>query len=126
MTEELEWTINEDEILVKTIDEQKFHEIFPSRSPSNIYIRKLVLAQGMVEKDKRAIDYVCKLMKVNNKDLLERIDSSIKSNSKKGVKKTKKIADESHANLLYSYTELKEQLDRIEATMGEILNKLKY
>lgn len=124
MTEEIEWTQNEDEILVKTIDEKKFHDIFPSRTPSNIYIRKLVLAQNMVENDKKTVDYVCNTLKINNEDLVKRIDNRIRSNSKKGSKKTKKIADESHANLLYSYTALKEQLDRIETTMSIILNKL--
>lgn len=117
-----EWTSKEDETLIKSCLDNTVERVFPNRSSSNIYIRKLVLAQNMVEKDHKKIEDVCNLLKINNDDLVDKLNTSIKKTSKKGTKQIKKISEESHANLLYSYTELKEQLDRMEEKLNKILD----
>lgn len=115
-----EWTSKEDEKLIKSCLENTVEKVFPNRTQSNIYIRKLIIAQNMVEKDKKKIDDVCNMLKVNSDDLLKKLNTTINKTSKKETKKIKKISDESHANLLFSYTELKEQLDRIETLLRNL------
>ncbi len=117
-----EWTSKEDEKLIKSCLDNTVERAFPNRSSSNIYVRKLVLAQNMVEKDHKKIEDVCNFFKVANEDLMKKLNENIKKTSKKGTKQIKKISEESHANLLYSYTELKEQLDRIEEKLNTILD----
>ncbi len=118
----VEWTSKDDETLIKSCLDNTVDRVFPNRSSSNIYIRKLVLAQNMVENDKKRIDDVCELLKINNNDLVEKLNTSIKKTSKKETQKIKKISEESHTNLLYSYTELKEQLDRMEEKINKVLD----
>ncbi len=117
-----EWTSKEDETLIKSCLDNTVERVFPNRSSSNIYIRKLVLAQNMVEKDNKKIEDVCDFFKVTNDDLVKKLNENIKKTSKKGTKQIKKISEESHANLLFSYTELKEQLNSIEEKLNKILD----
>lgn len=128
----MDWTEQEDNLLLKTYENKDntidFSKIFPNKSSSNIYIRKLVLANNMMEKDKKSIDYVCNLLDLKNDDLICKISSKLNKdikresnkNKKQINKNVKKVSEYSHANLLYSYNELKEQLNRIEEKIDRL------
>lgn len=123
------WTQEEDNMLVESYRNNQLDDLSVKfgRSYSNINQRKMQLARNMVLYDKKTVNFVCDLLKINNDDLVSRINQSVKIASEKNNKHTKKKLDQSHANLIYSYKELYNEIKDIKIQLNEIkelINKL--